>query len=87
MAIITTTGGSGSHVKGGTSVAITLFTTPNVVDALFIVKLKTFTPTSGAVKTDEDIKLVVGPNTPVLAFDDATGDVVIWHWVQMVITT
>lgn len=83
---ITTTGGSGNYTKlGGTTV--TLFTTPNTANAIFIVDIVETTATQGAEQTNSRVyTLRVGPNTAVKISDDTINDIVCYSWVGIVIT-
>lgn len=84
---ITTTGGSGTYTKlGGT--AVTLFTTPNTTNAIFIVDIvETRTATGAAEPASSQIyTLRVGPNTAVRVADDGVNDIVCYTWVGIVIT-
>lgn len=89
MAISTTAGGSGSYTHGATAGVITLFTTPSVSNAIYIVTLEKVDET-GASSNYSANKFIVGPNTDVKIYD---GTVAPWsdyrtvyHWVQMVIS-
>lgn len=84
---IATTGGSGTYTKlGGTTV--TLFTTPNTTNALFIIDVVETTAAAGAeAPTSSRVyTLRAGPNTAIKVSDDAVNDIVCYSWVGIVIT-
>ena len=86
MAITTTAGGSGIYALGATTGAVTLFTTPNVTDAIFIVTLLESTTSASSVMTNK-VKVVVGPNTAYKIYDAATkSGALSWNWTQVVIS-
>ena len=88
MALITNTaGGSGSTALGSAG-PVTLFTTPNTPNAIFIVYLFRQSLTAGTTVvgagTSIPMKMIVGPNAAVIypSGTSETGSVV-WNWVQM----
>ena len=89
MALITNTaGGSGSTALGSAG-PVTLFTTPNVPNAIFIVYLFVQSNTDGtypmAAQTSIPSKIIAGPNAPVV-FPSGTNQSaykIVWNWVQM----
>jgi len=82
MATITNTaGGSGVYTLGQLSGAATLFTTPNVANAIFVVYL---TIQSSNLVNNTYNKIMVGPNTPVRYPDNnLIAGTLTWNWVQM----
>lgn len=91
MAISTTAGGSGSYTHGATAGVITLFTTPSVSNAIYIVTLQKVDETAaGASDNYPANKFIVGPNTDVKIYDGNVGSWsdyrTVYHWVQMVIS-
>lgn len=79
---ITSTGGSGTYTKLG-GATVTLFSTPNTTNAIFIVDIVE-TDSSGANLIKYTRR--VGPNTAVIIADDPTNAIVTYTWVGMVIT-
>jgi hypothetical protein len=86
MAIATTAGGSGVYELGASTGDVTLFTTPNVANAIFIVTL--IESTSGtAAAVGNKAKVIVGPNTAYKIYDNVGKDGAIsWNWIQMIIS-
>lgn len=80
---ITTTGGSGNYTKLGGTV-ITLFTTPNTANAIFVVDIVEQDPATGSSINIYTRR--VGPNTAVYISDDLINWVVSYTWVGIVIT-
>lgn len=86
MAITTTAGGSGVYTLGAATGAVTLFTTPNVTDAIFIVTLIESTGTTAAAIGNK-AKIIVGPNVAYKIADNvAKSGTVSWNWTQMIIS-
>jgi len=89
MAISTTAGGSGSYTHGATNGVITLFTTPTVSNAIYIVTLQKIDET--AASNDYSVtKFIVGPTTDVKIYDATTAGWsdyrTVYHYVQMIIS-
>lgn len=88
--ITTTAGGSGDKLLGVVDNGVTLFTTPNVADAIYIVTVifpDNFAMTGGTGYKKE--KMIVGPNTPVMWPDSTAWPAnvyISWNWVQMKIS-
>jgi len=82
--ISNTAGGSGTYQLGQISGSTTLFTTPNVANAIFMVYIIKQAGLSSANRYD---KIMVGPNTPVRYPDNnaLSGDIT-WNWTQMEIS-
>ncbi len=80
---ITTTGGSGNYTKLGGTV-VTLFTTPNTTNAIFVVDIVEQDPST--MLNNLRYTRRVGPNTPVYISDDLINTVVSYTWVGLVIT-
>ena len=84
--ISNTAGGSGSQVLGTVTGGITLFNTPNIPNAIFIVYV-TVTGTSPGLQGYSTTKTMIGPNTPYMFGDDSSfSGIVSWNWVQMEIS-
>ncbi len=86
---ITTAGGSGN--ADGANASLTLFTTPNTANAIFIVdifvQLKSSTAPllTVAAPTSAKYTMRVGPNTAVTVYG-TTGTNYSYTWLSMVIT-
>lgn len=82
--ISNTAGGSGSYITGQVTGGVTLFTTPNTPNAIFIVYLTMNGTNLGNIDFS---KQMIGPNAPFV-FPDNSGNIgtVSWNWVQMEIS-
>lgn len=95
MAITSTLGGSGSYVHGTTVYAPgapkvkTLFTTPAAtLNTIFIVYLHQYNDSTNLTISSESKKLIVGPSTPIVVFDETSiaNNLTTWHYVGMEIS-
>ena len=86
MALITNTAGGSGSTALNTLGPVTLFTTPDTLNAIFIVYVYKQNDSTGAVSLPTGVpnKLIVGPDTAVRWPSGSleTGRVV-WNWVQM----
>lgn len=82
--ISNTAGNSGSYGLGSINGPVTLFTTPAVADAIFMVYFIRYTSLASVNTT----KIMLGPSTPCIWIDNTSysAQSISWHWVQMVIS-
>ena len=82
--ISNTAGGSGNYTLGQVTGPITLFTTPNVANTIFIVYVTTVGSVNNSATT---VKVMIGPNAGFQHADNTSfNGTLAWNWVQMEIS-